>query len=196
MFLTAPRCPGGRVVGQEAGGDDYLVRPFASVRSLARITALGRVVRPLACVLALGAGGCSLVPNYVRPQVNVAASWTGPADATGPGVQARAGWWHSFGSSELDQLMARGLTGNLNLQAAIARIAQARGTAEIDAAPLWPAVSLVGTQDQNTGIKNSRTTSCSGRRPTRSIFGAGTGPPRLPDRRWPMPRHLTPTLSR
>jgi len=40
LFLTALRGVGDRVQGLEAGGDDYLVRPFAFVELLARLNAL------------------------------------------------------------------------------------------------------------------------------------------------------------
>jgi two-component system, OmpR family, response regulator len=42
LFLTALGGVGGRVRGLEAGGDDYLVKPFAFAELLARINALAR----------------------------------------------------------------------------------------------------------------------------------------------------------
>ena len=42
LFLTALRCVGDRVQGLEAGGDDYLVKPFAFAELLARLDALAR----------------------------------------------------------------------------------------------------------------------------------------------------------
>lgn len=42
LFLTALRRVGDRVQGLEAGGDDYLVKPFAFAELLARIDALAR----------------------------------------------------------------------------------------------------------------------------------------------------------
>jgi two-component system OmpR family response regulator len=42
LFLTALRGIGDRVEGLEAGGDDYLVKPFAFAELLARLQALGR----------------------------------------------------------------------------------------------------------------------------------------------------------
>jgi two-component system OmpR family response regulator len=42
LFLTALRGVGDRVQGLEAGGDDYLVKPFAFAELLARVQALGR----------------------------------------------------------------------------------------------------------------------------------------------------------
>jgi two-component system, OmpR family, response regulator len=42
LFLTALRGVGDRVEGLEAGGDDYLVKPFAFAEFLARLNALAR----------------------------------------------------------------------------------------------------------------------------------------------------------
>lgn len=42
LFLTAVRGVGDRVQGLEAGGDDYLVKPFAFAELLARLHALAR----------------------------------------------------------------------------------------------------------------------------------------------------------
>jgi two-component system OmpR family response regulator len=42
LFLTALRGVGDRVQGFEAGGDDYLVKPFAFAELLARLNALAR----------------------------------------------------------------------------------------------------------------------------------------------------------
>jgi len=42
LFLTALRSIGDRVKGLEAGGDDYLVKPFAFAELLARVNALAR----------------------------------------------------------------------------------------------------------------------------------------------------------
>ena len=42
IFLTAVGGVDDRVEGLEAGGDDYLVKPFAFSELLARINALGR----------------------------------------------------------------------------------------------------------------------------------------------------------
>jgi NodT family efflux transporter outer membrane factor (OMF) lipoprotein len=76
-------------------------------------------------------------------------------------VPVRGGWWRSFGSPELTGLMDRSLTGNLNIQAAVARIDEARGTAAIVGAPLYPAVDLNGLVDRSSGrssgLKSTRT---------------------------------------
>jgi len=107
--------------------------------------------------LCLGAGGCSLVPDYQRPAIDTAPAWNISPRGVGPRVAAELEWWRRFGSPELDRLMNLGLAGNFNLQAASARIAEAEGIAEVDGAPLWPSLNLVGTQDQSSGVKSSRT---------------------------------------
>jgi NodT family efflux transporter outer membrane factor (OMF) lipoprotein len=80
------------------------------------------------------------------------ASWSG---ATNNGLQdavpVQSGWWQSFKNPELSALEERSLAANYNLQAAVARIEEARGTAQIAGAPLYPAFSLNGTIDSSTG---------------------------------------------
>jgi two-component system OmpR family response regulator len=55
IFLTAMSGLQDRVAGLQAGGDDYLVKPFESVELLARIAALGRRPRRLSLVTTLKA---------------------------------------------------------------------------------------------------------------------------------------------
>jgi NodT family efflux transporter outer membrane factor (OMF) lipoprotein len=105
---------------------------------------------------------CSLVPRYTRPDPSVPPAWSG---ASNQGLQnavaVRSGWWRSFGGTELSTLVQRGLATNYTLRAAIARIDEARGTAQIAGAPLYPALSLNGTLDTTNGrssdLKPSRT---------------------------------------
>jgi NodT family efflux transporter outer membrane factor (OMF) lipoprotein len=98
----------------------------------------------------LFASGCSLVPVYHRPATAIPAHWTG--STTRAGVAAHGAWWKAFGSTELDALMEQGLTGNYSLAAAVARIEEARGVAEIDAAPLFPQATLGATRSQTSSF--------------------------------------------
>jgi NodT family efflux transporter outer membrane factor (OMF) lipoprotein len=122
------------------------------------IRGVRRVPIALTLVLCLVAAGCSLVPDYHRPPTDPAAAWNTATDtATAAAVAVRGAWWHSFASPELDRLMGRSLSGNFNLRAALARVAEAQGTAEIDGAPQLPKLNVVGTQDQANGANNSGT---------------------------------------
>jgi NodT family efflux transporter outer membrane factor (OMF) lipoprotein len=118
----------------------------------------GNIPIALTLVLCLLSASCSLVPGYHRPQTDTAAAWNTVAGTkAATATAARGAWWRSFASPELDRLMARSLSGNFNLRAAMARVAEARGTAEIDGAPLWPWLNVVGTQDQANGANNTGT---------------------------------------
>jgi NodT family efflux transporter outer membrane factor (OMF) lipoprotein len=110
----------------------------------------------MACLLV---SGCSLVPEYHRPHVAMPAAWATGAPGSGgtARIPAQGNWWQSFGSTEIDDLMTQSLQSNNNLQAAIARIEQARATAEISAAPLYPALGIIGTETNQAGVKSTRT---------------------------------------
>src|SRR5476649_693624 len=88
--------------------------------------------------------GCSLVPAYHRPSVAVAAHWVSAPPSGDNVVPAGGEWWRHFDSHELDDLVRRGLTRNFTLQAALSRVEEARGTAEINGAPRYPTLSLGG----------------------------------------------------
>jgi NodT family efflux transporter outer membrane factor (OMF) lipoprotein len=111
----------------------------------------------LAVAFCLIAAGCSLVPDYHRPDSGVPATWDSALGEQAHQVPAQGAWWDSFESPELDGLMQQSLSGNFNLQAAVARIAEAQGSAEVSAAPLFPSVSVAGTQYQQNGAKNTQT---------------------------------------
>lgn len=87
------------------------------------------------------AGGCNLTPDYARPNVPSAASFTGTSAAGAIDADKIArDWWKSFGSAELDGLMDRALANNTDIRAAVARIEQARAQLRIAGADLLPAV--------------------------------------------------------
>ncbi|MGO9593082.1 MAG: efflux transporter outer membrane subunit [Steroidobacteraceae bacterium] len=87
--------------------------------------------------LALSSGACSVGPAYRHPTVATPVVWqNAPA-----GVSAdwpAADWWHSFGSAQLDDYIARAQSGNDDIAAAIARIRQADALARIAGAALLP----------------------------------------------------------
>jgi NodT family efflux transporter outer membrane factor (OMF) lipoprotein len=55
-----------------------------------------------------------------------------------------ADWWHGFGSSQLDDLIAQARRANDDIAAAIARVRQADAQAQISGAPLFPGVDVSG----------------------------------------------------
>ena len=95
--------------------------------------------------LSLALSACSLAPDYQRPQMAVPTGWSSVA---GVGVDAQPSttpFWQELGSADLNNLIDIALAQNLDLEAALHRIEQARGQAKVAASPLYPTVSASGS---------------------------------------------------
>jgi NodT family efflux transporter outer membrane factor (OMF) lipoprotein len=102
-------------------------------------------MRVLAIALAAVLAGCAVGPAYERPPVDMPAQWkldepwtvARPDDAA-----ARGPWWKRFGDAQLDALQEQALAASPTLQAATARLDQARAAVDLSTAGLFPQVSL------------------------------------------------------
>ncbi len=83
--------------------------------------------------------GCSLTPDYSRPDVSTPA-WKSAENS--PTIQIAADWWQGFGSAELDTLMEQALAHNNDLQASLHRVEQARADLQMAGASLLPSASI------------------------------------------------------
>lgn len=90
-------------------------------------------------LLCLVLAGCSLQKPAPAPEVAAPAAWTHTATPVAVAVDAQ--WWQQFGSAELNDLIARAARDSYDLQAAEARLRQARATLRIAGAPLLPEVN-------------------------------------------------------
>lgn len=94
-------------------------------------------------LVGLGLAGCTVGPDYVKPSValaplhNAAAveARTAPGDA--PPLDR---WWLGFRDAELTRIVERVLAQNLDLQASMERVAQARSAAKAAGARRLPTV--------------------------------------------------------
>lgn len=115
------------------------------------------IARIATLALALAAAGCTVGPDFHRPEAPPVAAWVegGLPDATvatpGPGGDAQrflhdrplpARWWTGFGSAGLDALVAAALRANPDLQAAEAALRQAGENAAAQRGGFWPQVDL------------------------------------------------------
>ena len=94
-----------------------------------------------AAVVAVAIAGCTLQPAYVKPPVVLPAVWQEAASlADSVPSWPERDWWRGFADPTLDALVEAALANNHDLKAAVSRIAQARSTARIANASLYPAV--------------------------------------------------------
>jgi outer membrane protein, multidrug efflux system len=113
--------------------------------------------RPICFVLLLAAG-CSLTPEYRRPEFMPPGKWKNEAlNKASVSTPILIDWWKQFGSNELDRLMAEALNNNLDLAAAKERVGQFRALAKIAGAPLLPAISATGSYDFIDGSRSRNT---------------------------------------
>lgn len=69
--------------------------------------------------------GCTVGPDYHPPEASVPAAYGSPR-STAPASTDVTQWWRAFGDPVLDDLVARALTGNLDVRQAGARVREAR----------------------------------------------------------------------
>src|SRR5882757_105451 len=94
--------------------------------------------------LAATASGCSVGPNFSRPDPHVPAAWSATSTASSPintDPQAVVNWWSTFQEPTLSSLIERSTSSNLDLRAAVLRITEARTQREVAAAAFLPSAS-------------------------------------------------------
>jgi outer membrane protein, multidrug efflux system len=101
-------------------------------------------------LLLLGIVGCTVGPNYRRPDVQVPATWSASAN-DGVTTQSReiARWWKTFNDPELDELIERAVQSNLDLRLAAARLREARALRGVAASDQWPTINISGAYTRN-----------------------------------------------
>jgi NodT family efflux transporter outer membrane factor (OMF) lipoprotein len=109
-------------------------------------------------ILSSALAACSLAPRYEVPEPAVPTQWDGAEPADEAEVP-RAGWWRSYGSSELDALMNRALSDNHDVGAARAGIEQARAALRVERASLWPFASASASVSRDRVDNDETTTS-------------------------------------
>lgn len=113
-------------------------------------TPMKRPLLPLAVLVATGVlTGCSLPsvgPDYRRPDTPTAATFHDASAATSAtaGNRLAPDWWRAFGDADLDRCIAAALQENQSLQAALARVEQARALTGEARSGFLPSISAVG----------------------------------------------------
>lgn len=107
----------------------------------------------IVAVLAILAGGCadipSVGPDYHQPATKAPAHWSEPlAGGETNSAAATAAWWKNFHDAELDSLITRAVSSNLDLRIAQSRVREARGQYSGAFGDLWPTVDVGGSYDR------------------------------------------------
>ena len=99
--------------------------------------------KTLACLTAAaGLVGCTLGPDYKRPEVPPATAWR--VEILDAADLANTAWWHAFGDAELDSLIETALDANKDLLLATFRIEQFDARLQISRAALYPQLGYAG----------------------------------------------------
>jgi NodT family efflux transporter outer membrane factor (OMF) lipoprotein len=127
------------------------------------VTLFQRLLRPrsgariVSAVLGMAVAGCSVGPNFEAPKSPSVTRYTSLGETTVPspdvtksvptqaialGEKVAADWWILFRSSKLDVLVKQAIAGNLTLESAKARLAQAREAIAVASSALYPQIGL------------------------------------------------------
>ncbi len=104
----------------------------------------------LAVVLALG--GCTLGPDYVRPDLDAPASYIQPVQE-GESF-ANAAWWDLFQDPQLQELIRIALVENQDLGIAVSRIEEFRAVLGVTRSNQFPTVDIAGTAGRTDPSRN------------------------------------------
>src|SRR5688572_29054767 len=107
---------------------------------------IDQAFKPVAAALAaLLLAGCTVGPDYVRPDAELPQTLGVPQTA----VAAADQWWKLFQDPVLDRLVEETLAYNRDLRAAAERIEQARAQLGLARAEQWPEAGVEYTRSRN-----------------------------------------------
>ena len=113
-------------------------------------------IRPVGLVLTLllTAGGCTVGPNYARPELPLPEQWSGAEATAAVDDAAIRQWWTTFDDPVLTALIERSDAGNLDLTAALARIDQSRALYRFAAGENVPTIDATGSYTRSRASAN------------------------------------------
>lgn len=100
-------------------------------------------------LFSLALSGCSLAPEFQRPQMVMPGGWSNVSGVGLKSEQSALAFWQELGSEELNRVIEAALAQNLDLEAALHRIEQARAQAKVAGSALYPSI------DASTGASRT-----------------------------------------
>jgi outer membrane protein, multidrug efflux system len=113
------------------------------------------ILNRLSLLVAAGVlSACAVGPNYESPRNLSAKDWKEAGAENKGAIQLQQKWWEIFGDAKLNELEEEALKGNYQLQAAAARVRQARAIARVSEADLFPTVNFDPDAQRNRQSAN------------------------------------------
>jgi len=106
------------------------------LRSRLVLRALPPILRAACLAAAIAAAGCTVGPNYSRPEIDAPAAWRVEYQQAIEVANTR--WWQEFGDPALDQLVDSAVRENLDVQIAAARVDQFLGALRTTRSQFYP----------------------------------------------------------
>ena len=82
--------------------------------------------------------GCTVGPDFVRPEPPTAQQYNSGSELGVPGAVVPREWWKLFGSNHLEPLLAQALQNNLTLKAALATLRQSQSSLDAGNGVFYP----------------------------------------------------------
>ncbi len=90
-----------------------------------------------------GVAGCTVGPDYKRPEILTPTEWRDPNEGAGSPADLR--WWQLFQDPVLQELIRTAFEENKDLRIAVARVAEARAQLAATRAYLFPQIDAEGS---------------------------------------------------
>ncbi len=113
---------------------------------------IGKKILTLTATAMLAA--CAVGPNYQAPRNVATKDWKEASAENKGAIQLQQKWWELFADAKLNELEEEALKGNYQLQAAAARVRQARAIARVSEADLLPTVNFDPDAQRNRQSAN------------------------------------------
>ncbi len=111
-----------------------------------------RGILAMSCMAALLiVAGCEVGPKYQKPTAQIPAQWSmqGPWQLAAPSDGIPKGtWWSLFNTTELNALEQQAVAANQSVEAARARLNQARAFARVQSSQLFPQTSVAPSAER------------------------------------------------
>ena len=119
--------------------ESYLQHPVSDTRAL--------IVHAALSVALLA--GCTVGPQYVRPEVAAPQAFAEASPDHYVATQPVSALWSAFGDPVLDRLIDEALARNLTLAQAAARLAEARAIRGLETFALFPVVTAAASEERS-----------------------------------------------